>query len=53
MWFSAMVAKNYGVEKVTSSTNGVRETGYPHVEDWNRSLSLILYKIQFKMDQRS
>jgi hypothetical protein len=34
-------------EKTVSSTNGVGKTRYPHVEDWNKTLSL-LKKVNFK-----
>jgi hypothetical protein len=45
------VPKTYTGEKTDSSTNDVGKIGYLHVRIETRSLSLTLYKNQFKMDK--
>jgi hypothetical protein len=45
------VPKTYTGEKTDSSTNDVGKIGYLHVKIETRSLSLTLYKNQFKMDK--
>jgi hypothetical protein len=43
----------YVGENTASSMNDAGQIGYPYVEEWMRSLSLILYESQFKMAQIS
>jgi hypothetical protein len=49
IWFLTNKSKTYVGEKTPSSINDSGQTGYPYIEEWTRSLSLILYESQFKI----